>query len=305
MVDGGREARSKRPPPRYRAILHLLGDVFIADQEGSRQNGEERLSGGTTTTSDLIPLLPKGSGLGPIAARGAGCLKSAAWMRKTWNSLVDPLHHPSGRMEGVLRSAKAKLRGPAGGDSRKNSRPYKPLSLRLVQNLGPVKCARQVNRSAKLGLGKVRSLWNLRASSRRPWLASSRARLVLIVKWDIHHYQRPKHMKAKAGADAAARRVEGPARWHRACARTGPTGHRRQVARFQLSYDAEDRDIFELFSRCGPIAECHLFRDSDSGRSRGIACVRMRGKAAGDAALAMNGWTWVGRDLKIKLWDRA
>ena len=73
-----------------------------------------------------------------------------------------------------------------------------------------------------------------------------------------------------------------------------------------LSYDVDEKDLRELFSRCGEIAECHLFMDTLDGRrmSRGFACVRMRGQAAGDAALAMDGWIYAGRDLKIKLWGR-
>ncbi|MFZ1122883.1 MAG: hypothetical protein WB677_27530 [Xanthobacteraceae bacterium] len=73
-----------------------------------------------------------------------------------------------------------------------------------------------------------------------------------------------------------------------------------------LSYDVAEQDVRELFSRCGEIAECHLFMDSLDGRrmSRGFACVRMRGQEAGAAALAMDGWSWAGRSLKIKLWGR-
>jgi RNA recognition motif-containing protein len=70
-----------------------------------------------------------------------------------------------------------------------------------------------------------------------------------------------------------------------------------------LSYDVTEADVRELFARCGEIAECHLFMDN--GKSRGFACVRLRDQAAGDAALAMDGWSWAGRDLKIKLWGSA
>jgi len=46
--------------------------------------------------------------------------------------------------------------------------------------------------------------------------------------------------------------------------------------------------------------------DTLDGRrmSRGFACVKMRGQDAGAAALAMDGWIYAGRNLKIKLWGR-
>lgn len=73
-----------------------------------------------------------------------------------------------------------------------------------------------------------------------------------------------------------------------------------------LDYSVVEADVRELFSRCGEVTHCHLFMDTLDGRrmSRGFACVKMRGQASGDAALAMNGWIWAGRDLKIKVWGK-
>ena len=61
-----------------------------------------------------------------------------------------------------------------------------------------------------------------------------------------------------------------------------------------LDYSVVEADVRELFSRCGEVADCHLFMDTLDGRrmSRGFACVRMRDQAAGAAALALDGWEW-------------
>ena len=67
-----------------------------------------------------------------------------------------------------------------------------------------------------------------------------------------------------------------------------------------LSYSATESDLRELFESIGRVVECPLFKDSYSGESRGFAVVRMVGDA-----LALNGQMFQGRNLKIKLWDRA
>ena len=71
-----------------------------------------------------------------------------------------------------------------------------------------------------------------------------------------------------------------------------------------LSYDVVEDDLRDLFAPCGDIIECHLFKDFDTGKSRGFACLRMRDQAGGDKALAMNGYEWAGRTLQIKQWGR-
>lgn len=70
-----------------------------------------------------------------------------------------------------------------------------------------------------------------------------------------------------------------------------------------LSYDADENDLRELFRDCGWVS-LHLFRDSFSGKSRGFAVVKVMGKAAADKALALDGCEWNGRILKIHLWER-
>jgi hypothetical protein len=67
-----------------------------------------------------------------------------------------------------------------------------------------------------------------------------------------------------------------------------------------LSYDATEPDLRELFKSLGTIIELHLFRDSYDGKSRGFAVLRM---ADGDA-FVLQGQLFMGRELRIDNWDR-
>ena len=81
-------------------------------------------------------------------------------------------------------------------------------------------------------------------------------------------------------------------------ARPSLQGERKYHVR-NLNYDAGESDLRELFSSIGPIIELHLFRDAFNNKSRGFAVLRCRGDA-----LALNGASFMGRELKIKLWGR-
>lgn len=66
-----------------------------------------------------------------------------------------------------------------------------------------------------------------------------------------------------------------------------------------LSYDATEADLRTLFESIGTVVECHLFRDSFDGRSRGFCVLRMVGDA-----FVLNGQMFMGRTLRIDHWDR-
>ena len=66
-----------------------------------------------------------------------------------------------------------------------------------------------------------------------------------------------------------------------------------------LSYDATEPDLRTLFASIGRVVECHLFRDSYSGESRGFAVLRIVGDA-----FVLNGHMFMGRELRIDNWDR-
>jgi RNA recognition motif-containing protein len=65
-----------------------------------------------------------------------------------------------------------------------------------------------------------------------------------------------------------------------------------------LSYDATEPDLRALFASIGTVVECHLFRDSYSGKSRGFAVLRICGDA-----FVLQGTMFQGRELRIDNWD--
>ena len=67
-----------------------------------------------------------------------------------------------------------------------------------------------------------------------------------------------------------------------------------------LSYDATDSDIRELFEVHGTVSDVFIVKDRESGRPRGFAFVTMEEKSAMDAAIeALNGEEFMGRNLAI------
>jgi hypothetical protein len=117
-------------------------------------------------------------------------------------------------------------------------------------------------------------------------------------------FARPKHIKPSAGAEAAARRVIALLNGEPILAQPPEPawnirpGEKKYHIR-NLNYDCTETDLRELFAPLGHIVELHLFIDNFTGRSRGFACLRL----VGPDALALNGTTLQGRELKIKSWD--
>ena len=67
-----------------------------------------------------------------------------------------------------------------------------------------------------------------------------------------------------------------------------------------LSYDATENDLQDLFAPHGPVTSVDLIMDKATGRSRGFAFVTMETKEAADAAVqALNGQTVNGRPLTV------
>ena len=67
-----------------------------------------------------------------------------------------------------------------------------------------------------------------------------------------------------------------------------------------VSYDATENDLQDLFAAHGPVTEVNLMMDKMSGRPRGFAFVTMATKEGADAAIqALNGKEWQGRPLTV------
>lgn len=67
-----------------------------------------------------------------------------------------------------------------------------------------------------------------------------------------------------------------------------------------LSYDATDTEIRELFEAHGGVTDVFIVKDRESGRPRGFAFVTMENPEAMNAAIeALNGEEFMGRNLTI------
>jgi cold-inducible RNA-binding protein len=67
-----------------------------------------------------------------------------------------------------------------------------------------------------------------------------------------------------------------------------------------LSFDALENDLQDLFAQHGPVTEVNLVQDRVTGKARGFAFVTMATKEAADAAIAaLNGKDWKGRALTV------
>ncbi len=67
-----------------------------------------------------------------------------------------------------------------------------------------------------------------------------------------------------------------------------------------LSYDATDADLSELFSGAGAVVSAEVVRDRETGRSRGFAFVEMETAEGASKAISMfNGTSFQDRDLRV------
>lgn len=67
-----------------------------------------------------------------------------------------------------------------------------------------------------------------------------------------------------------------------------------------LSFQAEEEDIREVFAEYGKVSRVSLPTDRETGRKRGFAFVDMENETEEDAAIAeLDGAEWLGRELKV------
>ncbi|NJN02153.1 MAG: RNA-binding protein [Leptolyngbyaceae cyanobacterium SL_1_1] len=67
-----------------------------------------------------------------------------------------------------------------------------------------------------------------------------------------------------------------------------------------LSYDASQEDLSEVFSEYGTVKRVQIPTDRETGRVRGFAFVEMSSDDEESAAIdALDGAEWMGRDLKV------
>lgn len=67
-----------------------------------------------------------------------------------------------------------------------------------------------------------------------------------------------------------------------------------------LSFDASETDLRELFERFGGVTEVFVPTDRESGRPRGFAFVSMDSSASMNAAISgLNGKDFLGRNLNV------
>jgi RNA recognition motif-containing protein len=66
-----------------------------------------------------------------------------------------------------------------------------------------------------------------------------------------------------------------------------------------LSFDATEQQVRDLFSEFGAIESLAMINDRDSGRFRGFAFVEMEDSAANAAIKALNGKEVDGRELNV------
>ncbi|MGP1371308.1 MAG: RNA recognition motif domain-containing protein [Almyronema sp.] len=67
-----------------------------------------------------------------------------------------------------------------------------------------------------------------------------------------------------------------------------------------LSYDATQEDLSEVFSEYGTVKRVQIPTDRETGRVRGFAFVEMSSDEEEAAAIdALDGAEWMGRDLKV------
>jgi RNA recognition motif-containing protein len=67
-----------------------------------------------------------------------------------------------------------------------------------------------------------------------------------------------------------------------------------------LSFQATEEDLREVFAGYGAVSRVSLPTDRETGRKRGFAFVEMEDETQEDAAIAeLDGAEWLGRELKV------
>ena len=67
-----------------------------------------------------------------------------------------------------------------------------------------------------------------------------------------------------------------------------------------LSFQAEQEDLLDLFSQYGEVAKCSLPLDRETGRKRGFAFVELADDAAEQKAIDdLQDVEWMGRNIRV------
>ncbi|NJN87622.1 MAG: RNA-binding protein [Leptolyngbyaceae cyanobacterium SL_7_1] len=67
-----------------------------------------------------------------------------------------------------------------------------------------------------------------------------------------------------------------------------------------LSFQATEEDLREVFSEYGKVSRVSLPTDRETGRKRGFAFVEMEDEEKEDAAIAdLDGAEWLGREIRV------
>ncbi|XHX81237.1 MAG: RNA recognition motif domain-containing protein [Stenomitos frigidus ULC029] len=67
-----------------------------------------------------------------------------------------------------------------------------------------------------------------------------------------------------------------------------------------LSFQATEEDLQEVFAEYGEVGRISLPTDRETGRKRGFAFVEMKDEAKEDLAISeLDGAEWLGRELKV------
>jgi RNA recognition motif-containing protein len=67
-----------------------------------------------------------------------------------------------------------------------------------------------------------------------------------------------------------------------------------------LSFQATEDDLWEVFTEYGEVSRISLPTDRETGKKRGFAFVEMKDEAAEDQVIAaLDGAEWLGRELKV------
>ncbi|ERN40002.1 RNA-binding protein (RRM domain protein) [Rubidibacter lacunae KORDI 51-2] len=67
-----------------------------------------------------------------------------------------------------------------------------------------------------------------------------------------------------------------------------------------LSYEATEQDLNEVFAEYGSVKRVHLPVDRETGRMRGFGFVELSSESEEDAAIeALDGAEWMGRVLRV------
>lgn len=66
-----------------------------------------------------------------------------------------------------------------------------------------------------------------------------------------------------------------------------------------LSYDAKDEDLKNLFAKYGNVQSASVITDRFTGRSKGFAFVEMSSSEEAQKALELNGTEFLGRNITV------